>query len=177
MLNSNTISKLRSSIRERRTLRDRGYIYLVGANKVAKKYWSKEPALREFEYGCLLFSHGVKVPRYYGVVGPDSFFLKKFRSNPIENWYLVMERVEGIRYEKINESDIGEFQRGHRRELEKALKLGVHPTSSIDISDCIFDSESKEVFLIDFSHWENGNINEVKLYLERLDQFYNSLRK
>lgn len=165
---------VRDAIMERKQVVDRRHILILDKDRVAKKFWSKSKTRGEFKFGSLLYSYGIRVPEYFGIIYPDPRFIRSFFDIPIDHHYLVMQRIDGRRFHDLDRTEKIDALEQYKNEISRAARFGVTPENGFDISNCLY--EEGKLYLIDFFHWRNSNPIYLEHFLNQLDLFYGNMR-
>lgn len=166
---------VRDAIKNRRYMIDRRHILLLDDNKVAKKTWIKESALKEFNLGSLLHGYGVRVPMYFDVVSPDPRVIRSFLDAPVDHYYIVMQRINGRRFQDLETVEKRDALEQYKDEIFKAQRFGIVPENWPDISNCLY--EEGKLYLIDFSHWTNSGSINPDYFVKKFSSFYSNIRE
>jgi len=95
---------------------------------------------------------GVSVPEMYLLKAPDFHPFRRFKTIPIEHWYLLMEKIYGEEIHNLKGSELEEAARQCKVELEKAINLNVFP-GGLHGANVLFNRNEGKAYLIDFEDW------------------------
>ncbi len=154
-----------------------GLVYAVDENLVLKlhlgdsNYYyhgsSRKSAEYEFNIGSDLYQQGVQVPQYFGLFEPiePSFwkaFMKRIslcNSSPLNFWGVFMERIYGVRPNKLSNLLRREAERQYQQQQELLEELSYRTLDSSPYMNTLFDVQKNKLFLHDLVRWERNDHN------------------
>ena len=175
-MNSKLIEKLKEAVMEKR-VGNGPRIYLVDEKTVGKRCWSDIAGNNGFNIGKFLFERGVQVPEMYELVRVDGLE-DFFDNNGMSNWFILMQRINGIAINNLTPKQKRIVLLQHRREIEKVLDFGIFPFDSYQgYKSCLppnalFNVLEQRLYLIDFEFWRHGTREEIDECRNNLNRFY-----
>jgi len=170
-MDSGLVKQLRNAIKER-NWGSNGSIYLLGDDKLAKGK-SKQSSEAEYKWGSYLYEQGVQVPEMYGLVRPDSLLLRPSYETPIEDWFVVIQKIDGRDIRDMSIPIQREVLRKYYQEIEKVLELGIYPSCDAlsGNNNAVIDKDGK-LYLLDFEYWRKGSEGELEWLYEQLRTYF-----
>jgi hypothetical protein len=172
---------LRIAIKEKRTWREKSNIYLVNDEVIGKQYRhskdSKGCAINEYKWGNFLFKNGVQVPEMYQLVSPDPPSYRSLHETPIEDWFVLMQKIDGEEIWDLKGDELEEAIRQYRREIEKVLAFRVYPADSHYGGNSMFDRKQRKLYLIDLELWKEGTDYMIDEFHEGIEEILKTFRR
>lgn len=175
-MESELIEKLKEAVRKKR-IGGGPRIYLVDEKTVGKRCWSEIAGNNGFNIGRFLFERGVQVPEMYELVKVDG--LEDFLdNNGMSNWFILMQRINGMAVNKLTSEQKEIVLQQHRREITKVMDLGIFPFDSYQgyesclPQNALFNSSEQKLYLVDFEFWHPGTASEIEECRRNIGRFY-----